>query len=209
MIHKAAIVVIIITCIIAFIMIVTFRINIFQISVIQILSLIITVASCSVVVSLLTHLFDLPKNPILEFDGVIKVRDDVSKTEYYIRVAMVKGEGNAEKCMGRYSIADDNYQTPSVWRDASKASVISKHVPGDLLLFSLTHDEQSHKWIVLPKMGEEDAYNFQTKELAVGQIKESYEEYCNKVFNVAVTASNINETLMWSKRISEIIQMAK
>jgi len=180
-----------------------------QISVIQILSLIITVASCSVVVSLLTHLFDLPKNPILEFDGVIKVRDDVSKTEYYIRVAMVKGEGNAEKCMGRYSIADDNYQTPSVWRDASKASVISKHVPGDLLLFSLTHDEQSHKWIVLPKMREEDAYNFQTKELAVGQIKESYEEYCNKVFNVAVTASNINETFMWSKRISEIIQMAK
>jgi hypothetical protein len=58
-------------------------------------------------------------------------------------------------------------------------------------------------------MREEDAYNFQTKELAVGQIKESYEEYCNKVFNVAVTASNINETFMWSKRISEIIQMAK
>jgi hypothetical protein len=78
MIHKTAIVVIIITCIIAFIMIVTFRINIFQISVIQILSLIITVVSCSVVVSLLTHLFDLPKNPILEFDGVIKVRDDGS-----------------------------------------------------------------------------------------------------------------------------------
>ena len=209
MIHKTTIVVIIITCIIAFIMIVTFRINIFQISVIQILSLIITLASCSVVVSLLTHLFDRPKNPMLEFDGVIKVRDGVSKTEYYLRVAMVKGEGNAEKCMGRYSIADDNYQTPSVWRDASKASVIYKHVPGDLLLFSLTHDEQSHKWIVLPKMREEDAYNFQTKELAVGEIKESYEEYCNKVFNVAVTASNINETLMWSKRISEIIQTAK
>jgi hypothetical protein len=209
MIHKTTIVVIIITCIIAFIMIVTFRINIFQISVIQILSLIITLASCSVVVSLLTHLFDLPKNPILEFDGVIKVRDGVSKTEYYLRVAMVKGEGNAEKCMGRYSITDDNYQTPSVWRDASKASVISKHVPGDLLLFSFTHDEQSHKWVVLPKMREEDAYNFQTKELAVDQIKEPYEEYRNKVYNVAVTASNINETLTWSKRISEIIQMAK
>jgi hypothetical protein len=209
MIHKTAIVVIIITCILAFIMIVTFRINIFQISVIQILSLIITVASCSVVVSLLTHLFDLPKNPILEFEGVIKVRDGVSKTEYYLRIAMVKGEGNAEKCMGRYSIADDNYQTPLVWRDSSKASVISKNVPKDLLLFSVKRDEQSHKWVVLPKMREEDAYNFQTTELAVGEIKEFYEEYYNKVFNVAVTASNINETLMWSKRISEIIQTAK
>ena len=209
MIHKTTIVVIIITCIIAFIMIVTFHINIFQISVMQILSLMITLASCSVVVSLLIHLFDLPKNPILEFDGVIKVRDGVLKTEYYLRVAMVKDEGDAEKCMGRYSIADDNYQTPSVWRDSSKASVISKNVPRDLLLFSVTRDEQSHKWVVFPKMREEDAYNFQTKELAVGQIKESYEEYCNKVFNVAVTASNINETLMWSKRISEIIQTAK
>ena len=175
----------------------------------QILSLMITLASCSVVVSLLTHLFDLPKNPILEFDGVIKVREDVSKTEYYLRVAMVKGEGNAEKCMGRYSIADDNYQTRSVWRDSSRASVISKNVPKELLLFSVTRDEQSHKWVVLPKMREEDAYNFQTKELAVGEIKQPYEEYCNKVFNVAVTASNINETLMWSKRISEIIQTAK
>lgn len=175
----------------------------------QILSLMITLASCSVVVSLLTHLFDPPKNPILEFDGVIKDRDGVLKTEYYLRVAMVKGEGDAEKCMGRYSIADDNYQTPSVWRDSSKASVISKNVPKDLLLFSVTRDEQSHKWVVLPKMREEDAYNFQTKELAVGEIKQPYEEYCNKVFNVAVTASNINETLMWSKRISEIIQTAK
>jgi hypothetical protein len=82
-------------------------------------------------------------------------------------------------------------------------------VPRDLLLFSVINDEQSHKWIVLPKMREEDAYNFQTKELTVGEIKESYEEYCNKVFNVAVTASNINETLIWSKRISEIIQTAK
>jgi len=209
MIHKTTIVVIIITCIIAFIMIETFHINIFQISIMQILSLMITLASCSVVVSLLTHLFDLPKNPTLEFDGVIKVRDGVLKTEYYLRVSMVKGEGDAEKCMGRYSIADDNYQTPSVWRDSSKASVISKNVPKDLLLFSVTRDEQLHKWVVLPKMREEDAYNFQTKELAVGQIKESYEEYCNKVFNVAVTASNINETFMWSKRISEIIQMAK
>jgi hypothetical protein len=209
MIHKTTIVVIITTCIIAFVMIVTFRINIFQITVIQILSLMITLASCSVVVSLLTHLFDLPKNPILELDGVIKVGDGVSKTEYFLRVAMVKGEDNAEKCMGRYSIADDNYQTPSVWRDASKARIISKHVPGDLLLFSVTHDEQSHKWIVFPKMREEEAYNFETKELTVGEIKESYEEYCNKVFNVAVTASNINETLMWSKRISEIIQTAK
>ena len=209
MIHKTTIVVIITTCIIAFIMIVTFHINIFQVSVMQILSLMITLASCSVVVSLLTHLFDLPKNPILEFDGVIKVRDGVLKTEYYLRVAMVKGEGDAEKCMGRYSIADDNYQTPSVWRDSSRASVISKNVPKDLLLFSVTRDEQSHKWVVLPKMREEDAYNFQTKELAVGEIKESYEEYCNKIFNVAVTASNINETLMWSKRISEIIQTAK
>jgi len=209
MIHKTTIVVIIITCIIAFIMIETFHINIFQISVMQILSLMITLASCSVVVSLLTHLFDLPKNPTLEFDGVIKVRDGALKTEYYLRVAMVKGEGDAEKCMGRYSIADDNYQTPSVWRDSSRASVISKNVPNDLLLFSVTRDEQLHKWVVLPKMREEDAYNFQTKELAVGEIKESYEEYCNKVFNVAVTASNINETLMWSKRISEIIQTAK
>jgi hypothetical protein len=209
MIHKTTIVVIITTCIIAFIMIVTFHINIFQVSVMQILSLMITLASCSVVVSLLTHLFDLPKNPILEFDGVIKVRDGVLKTEYYLRVAMVKGEGDAEKCMGRYSIADDNYQTPSVWRDSSRASVISKNVPKDLLLFSVTRDEQSHKWVVLPKMREEDAYNFQTKELTVGEIKESYEEYCNKIFNVAVTASNINETLMWSKRISEIIQTAK
>jgi hypothetical protein len=209
MIHKTTIVVIITTCIIAFIMIVTFHINIFQVSVMQILSLMITLASCSVVVSLLTHLFDLPKNPILEFDGVIKVRDGVLKTEYYLRVAMVKGEGDAEKCMGRYSIADDNYQTPSVWRDSSRASVISKNVPKDLLLFSVTCDEQSHKWVVLPKMREEDAYNFQTKELTVGEIKESYEEYCNKIFNVAVTASNINETLMWSKRISEIIQTAK
>ena len=209
MIHKTTIVVIITTCIIAFIMIVTFHINIFQVSVMQILSLMITLASCSVVVSLLTHLFDLPKNPILEFDGVIKVRDGVLKTEYYLRVAMVKGEGDAEKCMGRYSIADDNYQTPSVWRDSSRASVISKNVPKELLLFSVTRDEQSHKWVVLPKMREEDAYNFQTKELTVGEIRESYEEYCNKIFNVAVTASNINETLMWSKRISEIIQTAK
>jgi hypothetical protein len=208
MIHKTTIVVIIITCIIAFIMIVTFHINIFQISVMQILSLMITLASCSVVVSLLTHLFDLPKNPILEFDGVIKVRDGILKTEYYLRVVMVKGEGDAE-CMGRYSIADDNYQTPSIWRDSSKASVISKNVPRDLLLFSVTRDEQSHKWVVLPKMREEDAYNVQTKELAVGEIKKSYVEYCNKVFNVAVTASNINETLMWSKKISEIIQTAK
>ena len=50
------------------------------ISITQILSLMITLASCLVMVSLLTHLFDLPKNPILEFDGVIQIRDGVSKT---------------------------------------------------------------------------------------------------------------------------------
>jgi hypothetical protein len=208
MIHRTTIVIITI-CIMAFVMIMTFRINIFQISVIQILSLIITLASSSVVVYLLTHLFGLPKKPTLEFEGIIKASYSLSKIEYYLRVVMTKDQGNAEKCMGWNYIDDNNYQTTSIWKDSSKARIITKHMPGDLLLFSIILEEQSHKWIVFPKLREEEAYNVGTKGLAMDEIKKPYNEYSERTLHVIITAHNIKQPIRWSKKVSEIIQTAK
>ena len=75
--------------------------------------------------------------------------------------------------------------------------------------FLIIHDEQSYRWIVFPKLREEEAYNFGTKGLAMGEIKKSYDEYSERTLHVTITAHNIKQSIGWSKRVSETIQTAK
>jgi hypothetical protein len=211
--HTKTIVVMIITIVLAYVIIVTFHINIFQLSVIQFFSLMITLASSAIVIFLSAHLFGFSNKPVLEFEGIFKTSHALSKTEYYIRVGMVEHEGNVEKCSGYYSIGDIR-QTPSIWRDGSKNLVISKQAPGNLLLFSIANDEKSHNWIVFPKIREESS-NLETKKITIDEIIKPYEEYKYKVLNVVVSCSsslssstNIKDPIRWSKNLSEFIQMA-
>ena len=118
---------------------------------------------------------------------------------------MIKDQGNAEKCMGWNYIDDNN----SYYLNLEGVRIITKHVPSYLLLFLIIHDEQSHRWIVFPKLREEEAYNFGTKGLAMGEIKKSYDEYSERTLYVIITAHNIKQPIRWSKRVSETIQTAK
>src|SRR5690348_13599043 len=83
--------------------------------------------------------------------------------------------------------------TASIWKDSSKARIITKHMPSYLLLFLIIYDEQSYRWLVFPKLREEEAYNFGTKGLAMGEIKKSYDEYSERTLHVTITAHNIKQ----------------